>query len=124
MNNKFVLRNYIYYLKGEKKPYSGDYAEYWSITDVLKETFHLIDGKIEGLYKRYYDNGMLAEVGFYKDGQANGHFKSYYPDGQLETDLHYREDKLDGYCEYFRQDGSLHSIDEYSFDELLQTKKF
>ena len=120
MNKKFVIRDYIYYLDGEEKPYSGDYAEYWSTTDVLAESFYLSDGKIEGLYKSYHENGMLAEIGFYKDGKANGHFKRYYSDGQLAADVHYRDDKFDGYCEFFNQDGTLERAVHYIMEEEVK----
>ena len=120
MNKKFVIRDYIYYLEGEEKPYSGDYAEYWSTTDVLAESFYLNDGKIEGLYKSYHENGMLAEIGFYKDGKANGHFKRYYSDGQLAADVHYRDDKFDGYCEFFNQDGTLERAVHYIIEEEVK----
>ena len=120
MNKKFVIRDYIYYLEGEEKPYSGDYAEYWSTTDVLAESFYLSDGKIEGLYKSYHENGMLAEIGFYKDGKANGHFKRYYSDGQLAADVHYRDDKFDGYCEFFNQDGTLERAVHYIMEEEVK----
>ena len=123
MNKKFVIRDYIYYLEGEEKPYSGDYAEYWSTTDVLAESFYLSDGKIEGIYKSDHENGVLAEVGFYKDGKANGHFKRYYSDGQLEADVHYRDDKFDGYCEFFKPDGTLDDTILYSMDSVLETIK-
>ena len=34
-------------------------------------------------HKKYYDNGQLEEVGNYKDGKEDGEWKYYYENGDF-----------------------------------------
>ena len=42
------------------------------------------DGKREGEWKKYHDNGKLKSIGSYKDGKRDGEWKWYYENGKLE----------------------------------------
>ena len=51
---------------------------------MLYLTFNYKDGKLEdGLYEIYHDNGQLMFKGNYKDGKADGDWKCYYENGIL-----------------------------------------
>ena len=41
------------------------------------------DGKPDGLWESYHENGQLSSKGHYKDGKRDGLWKFYYEDGQL-----------------------------------------
>jgi len=49
----------------------------------LKEEYYEINGKKEGIYKEYYNNGQLNVVCNYIDDKLNGEYKIYLCDGQL-----------------------------------------
>ena len=54
------------------------------------------DGKEEGLWKEYYDNGQVFEEIPYKDGKKEGMWRRYYyRNGQLETEGKF---KYGNYC--------------------------
>ncbi len=49
----------------------------------LKEEYYEIDGKKEGVYKSYFENGNIDIICNYIDGKLNGEYKSYHMNGQL-----------------------------------------
>lgn len=54
------------------------------------------DGKKEGLWKIFYDDGKLKHEIFYKNDMKEGMFRSYYSSGALRVDTNYKNDELDG----------------------------
>lgn len=45
------------------------------------------DGKYNGLFYRYYDNGILAEKGQFSNNEKCGVWLSYLPNGRLKSKL-------------------------------------
>lgn len=60
------------------------------------ETFNYEAGKLNGIYRRITDKGVLQETGFYKNGQPHGEWKSYDEDGALLESSEYVDGKLHG----------------------------
>ena len=48
----------------------------------LKERFHRNDGKIHGVYKRYYKSGKLQSEIFHEYGTFHGSTKGWYESGE------------------------------------------
>jgi antitoxin component YwqK of YwqJK toxin-antitoxin module len=70
------------------------------------EEYFTMNGKKEGIYKLYHDNGqLLCEVN-YIDGLRQGIFKSYYSNGQLYYEVNYIDIKKKGYIDYIIQMGN------------------
>lgn len=46
------------------------------------------NGKEEGLWEEYYDNGRLDRKGTYKDGKLNGISEHYYKNGKINNNYH------------------------------------
>ena len=44
----------------------------------------MIDGKLDGLWESYHENGQLKRKGNYEDGKKDGLFEYFYTDGSLE----------------------------------------
>ena len=40
-----------------------------------------------------------------KNGKKNGIYKSYYENGQIEIDGHIKDNMMHGYCVYFKENG-------------------
>jgi antitoxin component YwqK of YwqJK toxin-antitoxin module len=59
------------------------------------------DGKEDGLFEMYHDNGQLGLKGNHKDGKQNGLWEMYSSDGQLWSTICYDNgEKVDmSYCE-------------------------
>ena len=76
---------------------------------ILKEEYFQLNGKINGIYREYHDNGceltnvnskrenlslinslgQLKEEKNYIDGKINGIYKLYYDNGQLLKEVNY-----------------------------------
>ncbi len=51
-------------------------------------------GKGDGIYKYWLDNGQLMLVGAYKDSKKDGVWKSWHEDGRLATEKTYNDGEL------------------------------
>ena len=45
--------------------------------------------------------------GTYKNGKADGAYESYYENGQLERKANYKDGKLNGDWKYYNEDGTI-----------------
>ena len=58
-----------------------------------KEIYYTVDGKKEGEYKSWHENGKLCQHCFYKDGKREGEYKLWHDNGQLYLHCLYKDDK-------------------------------
>ena len=65
------------------------------------------NGKKEGLWKEYYDDGSLKSEGNYKNDWKTGKWKYYYPNGQLEETGEYINGKPEGEWTWYFPSGKL-----------------
>jgi len=67
------------------------------------------NGEWDGPWNYYHDNGGLKRKGTYKDGEEEGLWVSYRDNGQLWTKGTFKNGKLDGVTKHFQQDeGRIH----------------
>ena len=59
----------------------------------LKTEYFQLNGKINGIYREYHDNGELCVEVNYIDGKKNGIYKSYYENGQIYEEVNYIDGK-------------------------------
>ena len=59
------------------------------------------EGKVDGPYVLYYDNGKMKEQGTYKNGKLEGYFFQYYEDGTKNYEGYYEEGELSGKLNFF-----------------------
>tara|TARA_R100001463_G_scaffold13391_1_gene35729 strand:- start:1734 stop:2192 length:459 start_codon:yes stop_codon:yes gene_type:complete len=71
------------------------------------------DGKREGEWKEYHDNGKLFQVGSYKNGLKEGEFRSYHSSGELFIVSFWKSGEEDGEYVFYFYDGDLESITHY-----------
>ncbi len=114
----------------------------------LKESYFIKDGKLQGEWKRYYENGQLRlfMVNLI-DGQAEGEARHYYESGKLEAIYNfvkgvghgeaqeYHENgqlsligsvvnrKKENEWKYFDESGRLTKTEIYKNDELIETRE-
>lgn len=124
-----VLRDSLWYEKFSDIPYSGQMYD-WSDEGQLKYKGLIVDGKKDGLHKKFKQNGEVDYKLNYKNGKANGLYELYhyggalyvriiYKDGQKEIEEEFFEDgtlswrrtykneKINGLFESFHEDGSI-----------------
>jgi len=74
--------------------FTGVYREYYDEKkNILKSEVFMINGKKEGIYNSYHENGQLCEEINYIDNKMNGIYKSYWKNGQLMIETNYIDDK-------------------------------
>ncbi|MCC7301020.1 MAG: hypothetical protein IT233_00105 [Bacteroidia bacterium] len=115
-----------YYQSGLK---SG-LQEYWHKNGkpYYKSNFVLIkkDGKdtsvADGPYKRFSENGNLAEEGIQKLGKKEGIWKHYFPDGRLAEETNFADGLRSGKSVRWRLNGELEY--EQSYTVILKGEKY
>jgi antitoxin component YwqK of YwqJK toxin-antitoxin module len=74
--------------------YSGvDRTYYDTEKTQLKSEVFIYNGKKEGVYKEYYEDGELLSEVNYINGKKNGIYNSYYDNGQLSSEINYIDGK-------------------------------
>ena len=72
-----VERNALYYEKFTHVPFTGKVTGRW------QGSFK--NGKKEGTWVKYWNNGQLSYKGNYKNGKREGDWVTYYDNGQLRS---------------------------------------
>ena len=79
----------------------------------IKTSGTLVEGKLQGRYTEYYENGNLLLVTTYKDGKQNGYAKKYYPNGKVEIKGQMKNNLAEGKFTFFYEDGHRQSIKNF-----------
>ncbi len=97
-----VLRYGFYYKKYTETPFTGKVTGRWQGS--------IKDGKQEGLWIRYYDNGQLVYKGHFKKSKRIGEWFFYYDNGQLRSKGNYNKyGYVEGEWVKYWKDGTLKS---------------
>jgi antitoxin component YwqK of YwqJK toxin-antitoxin module len=83
--------------------------------------FTIVDGKLEGEYNEWHENGQLWVHCFYKKGKRHGELKDWDYYGQLREHSFYKEGKLDGEYKSWYDNGEPFEICMYKEGELVET---
>ncbi|MCD6598223.1 MAG: hypothetical protein J7L04_11070, partial [Bacteroidales bacterium] len=102
---------------------------------VMSEENYL-NGKLEGEYKTFYNNGEPTEITSYKNGLLDGNYKKYSIKGFLYQDFNYKSGKLNGMAIYysrktgdlikkgpFKNDLRVGTWENYADGELISTEQ-
>lgn len=76
------------------------------IKEYLRQ-YYTVDGKRDGEYKEWYENGQPFVYCNYKDGELDGEYKRWHQ-GQLLEHCYHKNGKLDGEYKSWNNDGQLH----------------
>jgi len=94
-----VERDGLYYKEFTDVPFTGN------ITG--KSHGKIKNGKRDGPWVFYRDNGQLWEKGTYKDGKEEGPWVFYYDNGQLRSKGTYKGGEKEDDWVYYSSDGSV-----------------
>ena len=87
-----------------------------------KLEFYTANGKKDGLYKEWYDNGNLADSCYYKNDVQDGYEFQWYPNGKLKFTRNFTNGRLDGDVKDYDSTGKLTSTIKFSNGERPLTK--
>ena len=107
-----VYRNGLYFEKFLDVPFTGE------IEGLDQGKFKIgkfKEGKKEGYWEYYFENGQLWKKGKYQNGNREGLWVSHYPDGKLNGRGHYRNDKMEGEWIIYNYEESLQSADSGTY---------
>jgi len=107
--NDLVETNGLFYKKFTDVPFSGE------ISGIRSGKF--FNGKMEGLWKIYYESGRLKTRVNYKDGSRDGPWESFFENGQVWQKFNYKDGRRDGLWETFYENLS------YGRKKISKTKK-
>ena len=92
------------YLNNEKE---GLWKRYWP-NGMIRSEVYFEHGKPQGPYKTYYANGKLEESGRMHDGKLTDRFQRYHSNGIMKEDLKYDgEGNRHGKQTYYHENGTL-----------------
>jgi hypothetical protein len=104
-----VVRDGLYYKKYTDVPFTG------KVTGETQETFK--DGKRNGPWVRYWDNGQLSSKGTYKDGKKDGPWAWFSDNGHLGSKGIYKNGKEDSPWVSYWNNGQIHYKGTYKDGE-------
>ena len=99
-----VKREGLYYKKFSSVPFTGEFDGVW---DYFYVKGFIKNGRKEGSWESYHDNGQLYYIGTYKDGKREGPWSFYYENGRLNYRDNYKNGKRNGFSETFWDNGQL-----------------
>ncbi len=85
------------------------------------ETSQIIDGKLNGILKRYYESGKLKAEEIYNDGKKNGTTKYYFENGKISQVEDWIDGEINGRIKTYLEDGSLYQESTWSNGKPIQT---
>jgi len=95
----------LYYKKSSRQLFTGEISGSWN--GKFKE------GKKEGLFTIYYENGMLHSKEYFKNGERNGSIEHYNSNGKLLRRGSFKNGVLHGFWEDFDGNGTLLNVGNY-----------
>ena len=91
----------------------GQYNEYYSNGNIFTSGKY-VNGKKEGLWKIYTENGLLWKSYEFKNDELNGEYISYFASaGTKEVVGHYKNNKLHGIWEEYYSSGNKKKSGKY-----------
>ncbi len=101
-----ILSTLVFELKAVITKFGLDPPDVPSFSTTIRKRNHYTDGKKDGYWESFHENGQLSERGSYKDGLKVGLWEHYHNNGQLWVRGEYTKDGTrDASWEYFDKNG-------------------
>ena len=110
-----VHREGIFYKKFSLVPFTG------KITGKTQGSFR--NGKKEGMWVSYFENGQASQKDEYKNGKREGLYADYYRNGQLLQSGQHKNGKSYGLWVTYKQNGQLGMIVEFRNGKAIKRYK-
>jgi len=95
----------VYYKKGTNVPFTGEFIG--QKNGILETKGRYKNGKRDGLWIDYHENGQIWYQGEFKNGEPHGVFIGFYPNGITATKRTYKNGLIEGLSESFTENGRL-----------------
>jgi antitoxin component YwqK of YwqJK toxin-antitoxin module/Tfp pilus assembly protein PilF len=94
-------------INDQKKKKDRFEVTFMTVTGNKKSEGVYVDGKRDGLWKFYDDNGYLTTTETHSDGKLNGLTTNYYCSGKVKSEINYTKGAEDGLYKSYYQNGTL-----------------
>lgn len=114
-NPKVLFLNGVYFFND--KVYSG--VVFKELKGYKVKTYStVLDGKLNGMYQSFYENGNPYEIRHYKNNMSFGRQLGYWKStGKLKFEYHYVNDKKEGLQKSWYENGDLAYIYNFKNDK-------
>lgn len=92
-----------------QKPFTGFAVRFYA-NDSLKEKTGFLNGKKEGVYHVWFENGVLKLESNYNQNTLEGSYKAWWENGVLASETNYIEGKKQGEERYWFSTGKISKI--------------
>lgn len=107
-----VLRDGLLYSDSlANEPFTGHYKGK-AMGKVIE--YDVVDGKRDGIFAVYHENGNIETMGYLKENKNHGEWKYFYPNGIPESVGKFTDDQPDSVWNWFYMTGTL--MQEGRFD--------
>ena len=106
-----VVRNGIFYKKFTDTPFIGEVSG--------RQNGTVINGKRDGFWESYYENGQLNWKGNYKNDNLDGPWEYYHKNGQLSFKGNYVDGKEEGSFEHFKENGKFEKRETWKNGKVI-----
>lgn len=104
----------------EKNEYVKNGEFIYKINDKIIEKSNYVNGKLDGLYERFYLNGIHYERTNYKNGLYHGMSEFWYDiTGKKMKEMYFENGKLNGPYKYWDQNGKL--VEDFYFNNGIRS---
>ena len=97
---KVQVRNNLYYLPNNEKPYSGENICVYLLNGQYYSQGEMKNGLKHGTWNLWYENGQKESQRNYKDNKKDGKQTVWSEDGQVKEERYYKDDEcISGDCD-------------------------
>ena len=96
-----------------KNQKTGEYFEHYANGNLKTEGWNNKDGKRDGVWYSYFENGLKWSEQSYKNGLKDGHSVVYHPNGKIYYEGTYKADEKVGTWRFYTEDGELDTEKKY-----------
>ena len=107
----------------ETEEWKDGYCRSFGADRKLRSEFKLYNGRYEGTYRAYFENGKVRNTVNFQMGVAQGEACEYGEDGSLVRKSTFADNTLDGEDLFFYPSGKIRNKDTYS-DGILVGERF
>ena len=104
LHDNGILAEKVGFINGKRQ----GVAKRWSENGVLRLEYHYRNNKLAGSYRSWWENGQLAQEAMYINGNMYGVEKKWYPDGQLAKERHLTNGREEGLQKAWLKNGVLY----------------
>jgi len=106
-NHIIEMNNGLWTEKFSEKPITGRVYIKFGEKDNLKKVYfgNLLNGKKDGRWTIWFDNGRRSSEGTYKDGKEDGLFTEWYENGKKEIEITIKDGEIDGLMTQWYKNG-------------------